>query len=275
MIAPARDALKDALSAQAAGLNALDGLYLGGSFARGIADDWSDLDYIAVTDAASVSALVADWIALVDRQGRLVYQAQRLFPGGALVNLITADWVRCDLLVEPPDRFATRTKDRVRPVVERKPLYATLAETAPLAPVRPEALTATVEEFLRVLGLGHLAAHRDDLFTAQWGVSLLRDQMRLFVLALEPAAAQSGALTLGRDLPPGRMARLKRLPTGGADMASVLRAQAGLTRRFLPEARQDCMQHGARWPGSFVAATAQVLRGVMEPAFCDWLAGQA
>ena len=275
MSAAARDALNAALATAAPGLAAVQGLYLGGSFGRAIADEWSDLDYVAVAAPGDVAGLVDDWVALVSAQTPVVHRMQRVFPTSALVNLITADWVRCDLLVETEERFASRAQDRLAVVFERGPLYAALPAENVLPPVRPEALTAAVEEFLRVLGLSHLAVHRDDPFTAQWGVALLRDQVRVFVLALEPAAGLSGALTLSRELPEARMALLRDLPVGGPDLAAALDAQQELTRRFLPMARAECAAHDARWPAAFVSATAQALRGVMPDAFCDWLAQQA
>ena len=275
MSAAARDALKAALAIAAPGLAAVRGLYLGGSFGRGIADEWSDLDYVAVAASDDAAGLVDDWVGLVSAQAPIVHRMQRVFPTSALVNLITADWVRCDLLIETEERFTARAQDRLAVVFERDQLYAALPVKTTLPPVRTDALTAAVEEFLRVLGLSHLAVHRDDPFTAQWGVALMRDQMRVFVLALEPAAGLSGALTLARELPEARMALLRDLPVGGADLAAALDAQEELARRFLPLARAECADYDARWPSTFVSATAQVLRGVMSDAFCDWLAQQA
>ena len=275
MTATARNALKATLDANARQLPAVDGLYLGGSFGRGIEDDWSDLDYVAVVPAEQIAELVEAWIALIAAQSPIVYRAQRVFPATALVNVITSDWVRCDLYLETADRFQSRAQDRLNVVFERKPLYAALPAVSEVPEVRPDALTAAVEEFLRVLGLVHLAANRADPFTAQWGVALLRDQMRLFWVETSPQAKLSGALTLVRELPDETMAHLRDLPAGGADMATILSAQSNLARRFLPPARETCDQYDARWPGAFVSSTAHVLRGVMDDAFCDWLAQQA
>ncbi len=275
MSATARTALQTALEEASEGLLSVRGLYLSGSFGRGIADAYSDLDYVAVTDVGDVAEVIEGWVGLVAAQTPIAHRMGRVFPTSALVNLITEDWVRCDLFVETEERFATRAQDRLSVVFEREPLYATLPPETSVPPVKADALTAAVAEFLRVLGLVHLAVYRDDLFTAQWGGALMRDQIRCFVLGLEPQASLSGALTVSREVSPERRALLQGLPNGGSDMAAVLQTGEALARRFLPMARAACAEHGADWPSSFVRATSRVLRGVMSDVFCDWLAEQA
>ena len=275
MTSAPRKALQDSLSVNAKTLEGLHGLYLGGSFGRGVEDDWSDLDSVAVAEPDQIADLVNRWIALVSAQTEIVYTAKRLFPATALVNLITQDWVRCDLFIETSERFKNRAQDGLLVVLEHTPLYTTLPLKTTPPEIKPDALTAAVEGFLRVLGLSHLAYQRDDPFTAQWGVALLRDQIRIFNLALVPSAGLAGALSLMRELPKDRAARLEDLPVGGADMATILKAQVDLAQRFLPDARVQCDHVGARWPSDFVTATSGVLRGVMDKTFCDWLARQA
>ena len=275
MSVAARSALKSAVAEAAPALVRLRGLYMGGSFGRGIADDLSDLDYVAVAEPDDMAGLVEDWVGMIAQFGTIVHRMQRVFPTSALVNLISADWVRCDLLIETENRFSDRAKDRLAVIFERTPFFDRLAEQTKLPPVNPVVLSAAVEEFLRVLGLAHLAVGRGDHFTAQWGVALLRDQVRVFVSALEPGVALSGALTLSRELSAQRMAVLEGLPVGGIDMATTLNAQQELARRFLPMAKAACAANGASWPSPFVAATSRVLRGTISNDFCNWLAGQA
>ncbi|MGP1394672.1 MAG: hypothetical protein ACTS3R_04100 [Inquilinaceae bacterium] len=70
-----------------------------------------------------------------------------------LLSAVTDDWLRCDLIIVTPDRFARRSRDGLRPLPDRDGLYDSLPET--LAPRQPDParIARLIDEFIRVLGL--------------------------------------------------------------------------------------------------------------------------
>ena len=70
-----------------------------------------------------------------------------------LINIVTKDWLSCDLVIAYAQRFAERSQNDLKAVYDPKSLLNTL-RIAPKPPTTDETrLTALVQEFLRILGL--------------------------------------------------------------------------------------------------------------------------
>jgi hypothetical protein len=266
-----QDRFMAAIAEAAPTLPLLAGLYLAGSHGRGSADRWSDIDYVAVAAKQDSAQLAEAWRLLVSSLCRPVLLRTRNF-GTILINLVSDEWLRCDLIIEPEEAFRRRLRDELRPVYEARPLLSDLPPgvSAPRE-ADPAALARTVEEFVRVLGLLEVVIGRNEIFTAQAGVALLRDLVRQFLLELSGDNGRSGALHLSRQLSAADMAFLNELAVGGATKDKVLAAHAAIALRFLPIARARCLALKAEWPGPLLGATARILRPILGEETADKL----
>ncbi len=91
-----QDELIQAISAAFADHTQLRGLFLVGSFGKGTADAFSDIDFVAVVEEAGRAEFPAVWRAALGGISPVVFWNQRPI-GGILINAITEDWTRCDL----------------------------------------------------------------------------------------------------------------------------------------------------------------------------------
>lgn len=232
------------------------GLFLSGSHATGTADAFSDIDLVGIAEPVDQAALVAEWRQALDRLSPLVLF--RSFPQqqSCLTNAVTADWDRVDLYLQSPALFARRAAGSVVALHDPENRLATLQ-----AVDRPDPgpkIAHLAEEFLRVLGLLHVAAGRGDYVTAVTGAGLLRDHL-ISILRYEAGVEQEGALHLSRSLAAPDMAMLYALPVPKPDRASVLAASLALAHAFVPRARAMLEDHGLPWPATLEDATRRRL----------------
>jgi hypothetical protein len=247
-----------AISAAYARAPLFEGLFLGGSLGTGGGDPYSDIDLVAVADPPDPDAHPDLWLALLGTCFALVHHQKR-GRSQVLVNVITDDWLRIDLFIEPPDAFARRARDGLRPVHDPGGRWSALPTTAAAPPATPPSeVEALVREFLRVLGLLHVVAGRAEYVTAVWGVQLQRDHL-IALMRIEIGGSAAGALHLGRELPPADMATLTALPYPGPHRDDVIAAHTALARAFLPRAKALCAGRGVRWPQAFEDATRRLL----------------
>ena len=232
------------------------GLYLSGSHATGTADAFSDIDLVAVAEPADQAALVAVWRSALGQLSPLVLFRSLAQSQSSLTNAVTADWDRVDLYLQSPALFQRRAAESV--VALHDPHNRLAALQAVERPDPGPKLAFLAEEFLRVLGLLHVAAGRGDYVTAATGAGLLRDHL-IALLRYETGVEQEGALHLGRSLAPQDMAMLYALPVPQPERASVLAASLALARVFAPRARVLLDRHGLAWPAPLEDATRRRL----------------
>jgi len=134
------------------GLPTVAGAFLGGSFGRGDADDYSDVDIYVVTAKSAPIPTVLDALA-----GRLEAVTGILFsrtlPNARTINAITTDWLRFDLTVLSPPELAFLAKDELEPLFDRNRLLETIrhADTRPPMP-SPDDLLDIVNDLRPVSG---------------------------------------------------------------------------------------------------------------------------
>jgi hypothetical protein len=246
------------------------GLYLAGSHATGTEDDWSDLDLVGVAEQADHAGIAGNWRGILAGIAPLVLYRSQPTPEVILINAITADWDRIDLLLEGPARFARRAQGRVRPLHDPDQRHAALSADVPDPPVSAAAVVWLTEEFLRVLGLSHVALGRGDHVVGATGAGLLRDHL-ITLMRREAGVQNEGALHLARSLPAADLAVLQALPLPAPDRASVIAANIALARAFLPRARAVHARLGLTWPDAFEEATRQrLIRSFGDEADIVW-----
>jgi hypothetical protein len=229
------------------------GLFLSGSFGRGTADAWSDVDLIALVPADHQDAFIADWRGVLESIVPVVY-FQRL-PFKPVLHAISEDWLRCDLQFAAPDQTRGMTQDRHQPLIDRDGIHQTLPPALPAPQIDARMLEGATNEFIRVLGLTPVAVGRNELELIGLGTGMLRRMLTELLVMEMNHADTGGILHLTRLLDAERMAVMEALPVPERSVQSAIDSQFALARAFLPRAKALYAQLGMEWPARFEAAT--------------------
>lgn len=250
---------------------AMPGLFLGGSHGRGNADEWSDLDFVGVADGDNHARLADRWLETIRAAAPVVHLMRRQQGPALLLNIVTADWLRIDLLLVPPALFVKgRARDGITMLFDHDDLAAALPDTLPSRAPDPARVRHVTTEFLRVLGLLPVVAGREEWVVATAGTGLLRGFVQELLIEASPVPDRGGALGLGRVLAPEEHDLLARLPYPAAEREAVIAAHAAIARIFLPRARALFERLGLEWPQAFEDATRRRLHDTLGAPATDW-----
>ncbi|MFK4809612.1 nucleotidyltransferase domain-containing protein [Devosia sp. ZW T5_3] len=240
------------------GKEAIRGLFLAGSYGRGTADAWSDVDLVALVEPEHHAAIAADWRQTLDAITPIVFW-QELPRGGLLLNAVSEEWLRCDLSIVAPDNFGRRAKNTVKPLVDRDGRYDSLPDMLP--PKQPDVGTVKylIHEFIRMLGLMPVGAGRGEYVTMVLGVGMMRDHLAALLMQDVSNPDPGGILHQSTLLSAGDMALLKSLPYPGPERDAVISANFAIAREFMPRARAMAKRLDIVWPEAFEAATRRRL----------------
>lgn len=243
-------------------------LFLSGSFGRGTADAWSDVDLLAIVAPEQREAVMDGWRSTLETIAPIVF-FNRL-PWAPVLNAITGDWLRIDLQVSAPTETRGMTQDRYQPLIDCDGLFATLPPTAPIPAAEPAKLLGIVTEFIRILGLLHVADGRREYELATTGTGMMRTLLTNLLIEEMQRGDQGGMLHLSRKIDAPRMQLLLDLPVAEPDRASVIAANSALARAFFPRAKAFGAAIGMTWPESFEAATRRKLQQTLPEGDWDW-----
>ena len=228
-------------------------LFLSGSFGRGTADAWSDVDFVALVPKDQQEAFLADWRGLLEGIMPIVHYQH--LPFKPVLHAISEGWLRCDLTFLAPDQTQGMTQDRHRPLIDRDGIHQTLPATLPPPQIDRRLLEGTTNELIRVLGLTPVAVGRNEVELIGLGPGMLR-RMLTDLLVMEMNHADTGGiLHLSRLLDDERMNLMATIPVPERSVQSAIDSQFALARVFLPRARALYAQLGLTWPERFEAAT--------------------
>jgi hypothetical protein len=230
-------------------------LFLSGSFGCGTAVRFTDIDLLLITDPGRQEEFLRSWPYTLRSITEVVF-LQRPFAAAPLLNAITSEWLRCDLLVFDPDQLRIRSRKSLKVLLDESNLYATLAAGDPMR--NPSKLGAIVNEFIRVFGLAPVAIGREEYVVAVTGAGLLRASLIQLFLE-ENGVRDAGALHLKSLLTAEQMDILEKMPGVKAERESVIEASLNCARIFLPRAKRLAQQMSVPWPESFEAATLRYL----------------
>lgn len=249
--------------------NRVRALFLSGSFGRGTEDQFSDVDFLALADPADHESLAADWRPTLEAIAPIVY-FNRL-PWALVLNAITEQWLRVDLNIVAADHFVGYAQDRLRPLIDRDNLHATLPAALPDRGIDPRRLEAITLEFIRILGLLPVGLGRGETeLIAAGGTGYLRKGLT-DLLILEADKPNEGALHLSKVIGPDRLAVLAAIPLAELSDASAIAANLALARAFFPRAKALYSGLGLDWPTAFEAATrAHLCRNLPASSQPDW-----
>lgn len=238
-------------SVQCTGIRAL---FLGGSYGNGLADEYSDIDFVMVSHDGASDAVAEMWRAAVEKTGEIVLWWDRT-PVPTLINAITDDWTRTDVIILQPDQMKRYAQSMLKPLFDHDALYQGLPKTAPKPAPDLKRFRYQVEEFIRILGLLHLAAGREEYLNGVLGVSLLRNLLVDLLIAETDAPNRGGALHLNRLITDAQKNVLMSLPPAVPTRDAMISAHLAYAQAYLPRARQRAERLGMAWPERFEAAT--------------------
>lgn len=255
----------------------LDALFLGGSFGRDSADDYSDLDFVGVAAAADHVETATAWRKAVAGFAPVVYWSQRS-GGGLLLNAITEDWLRIDLWLVDTSSFLENllstaphyARSTLKPLIDRDGIASKLPASLPATSPNPGTVDYLISEFIRVLGLIAVGMGRGEDVLGVTGAGLLRDLLTRLMVEETHSPERGGMLHLSRTVTPEQMAVLRALPYPGPHREEILAAHWATAAAFFPRARALANHLGITWPTAFEAATQRHLQRAFGADFIPW-----
>jgi len=229
-------------------------LFLSGSYGNGMADAYSDIDFIMVAEDGATDAIADLWKQAVGQTGDIVLWWDRTTVP-VLINAITADWTRTDLIILKPDQMQAHAQNTLKPLFDHEGIYGTLPDLARAPAPSPTRFLRQIEEFIRVLGLLHLAAGREEYINGVLGVFHLRNQLVELLIAETNAPYRGGVLHLNRLITDEQKALMVGLPPAVADRESMITTHLAYAAAYLPRARKRAAALEVDWPEKFEAAT--------------------
>ncbi|MEJ8574945.1 hypothetical protein [Microbaculum marinum] len=250
------DALIDCVARRLEGEPGVRALCLSGSHGAGLADAYSDLDFLAILSDPHMSAARGDafsdlWRAALEPAGGIVLWRVRSGPT-ILINAITTGWLRIDVLATTADPLHTRRGLKV--LFDRDGIAADLPET-PEPGIDRDRLAWQIEEFIRILGLLPVAMGRAEYLNAVTGVFHLRNLLIDLMIAETGAPHRGGALHLNRLITDDQKALLTALPAPVPTRESAIATHLAYAGAYLPLARPLADRLGIDWPEPFERAT--------------------
>jgi len=243
------------------------GLFLGGSHANGMADAWSDLDFVVTTPEGLTDDIAALWRGAVGQVGEIVLWRDRLVRP-ALINAVLEGGVRIDLIALKPEQAGHHTRAGLKPLIDRDGFHAALRPGGETPQTPPARLRYGFDEFLRVLGLLPIALGREEYLNGVTGVFHLRNLLVDLMIEETAAPHRGGALHLNRLITQEQKAALARLPIPAPDRESLIAAHLAYAEAYLPRAKGLAQARGVDWPAGFEAATWEYLGdtlGIVRP----------
>ncbi|GAA4424965.1 hypothetical protein GCM10023169_22140 [Georgenia halophila] len=229
--------------------------WLGGSLARGVADDWSDIDlHVIVNDEAAFTAAVLDWFG----QLMPLVLADEIpgVPGGFI--FLTPGWVHVDFVVHGADTFEPDGHP-VKVLFDRAGLVHDVepaGDDPHGGPYLPDTPSTT---FLYFMGNLVTVARRGEWFALAQGTATMRDSLLIpLMLAQNGVRKSDGAKRLNRYLTDEQQAALRSIPAIGSDPEDLFAAQRAIAHEYLRRGRRLAAQVGAEWPDALESAVREL-----------------
>lgn len=249
----------ETLTAATRDVPGLRALFLSGSYGTGTQDAHSDIDFVLVAEDGATDAVAALWRDAVARTGEIVLWWDRTTVP-VLINAITADWTRTDVVILKPEQMKAHAQNRLQPLFDHDGIYETLPVETPQPHPNPKRFRYQVEEVIRILGLLDLAAGRGEYINGVLGVFHLRDKLVELMIAETAVPNRGGLLHLNRLLTAEQRAVLTDLPPPVATRDGMIAAHMAYAAAYLPRARGRASSIGVDWPERFEEVTWEKLR---------------
>lgn len=249
---------------------AIRALFLAGSYGRGTADEYSDVDLIALVAPEDQATFAARWRMMLHAITPIVFWNE-LNRGGLIINAVSNEWLRCDLSIVAPDNLGQRAKNTIKPLIDRDGIYNALPDSLPPKAPDPGTVRYLIHEFIRMLGLLPVGAGRGEYVTMVLGVGMMRGHLETLLMQDVTNPDPGGILHQSKLLPPDQMQLLASLPYPGPEREALIEANFEIARQFMPRARAMAKRLDIAWPEEFEAATRRQLSLMLgEAAGSAW-----
>ena len=236
-------------------------VWLEGALARGLADDWSDIDlHLAVMEPENFAAI--EWL---DSQVHLVLSDA--IPGltGAFICL-TSEWIHIDLNVHSSENELPSDGAR-RILLDRDGLIQD-RPNAQRPPGQPFFPAQDVQIFLYFLGKTVASVHRSDLIALSQVTAMMRDRLLVNLLLAENGIrSETVNKRIGQHLSDEQKQCLQGVPAFGLSELSLRDAQQSMANVYLSRARKLAEECEAAWPLELEQATKQLLHRELQMAW--------
>lgn len=229
-------------------------LFLSGSYANGMADAYSDIDFVLVAEDGASDAVAAIWREAISKTGEIVMWWDRTTVP-VLINAITQNWTRTDVIILKPDQMGSQTQSGLKPLFDHDHIYDGLAAAPKAQAPNLKRFKYQVEEFIKILGLLHLAAGREEYINGVLGVFHLRNKLVELMIEETNAPNRGGALHLNRLITDAQKDVLTALPPAIPTRDTMISAHMAYAKAYLPLARKRAAKLGMDWPERFETAT--------------------
>lgn len=235
----------------------IDAAWLGGSYGRGAADRWSDIDLhvLLAEEGEGFRTACESWLNSI--RPLVLY---KLLFDGRMVNALTVDGVRLDLWIYdvPPVLNATATHilfdhaDRLQ--------FQAPAEQAP-GPPAPGAVAETaaalrllIEEFWRCIALLPTVIGREEQIVAFQGLNVELGLLLEILQRGHGIVREAGVKRLNAYLPAAARTQIEAsLALGGINPAALVDAHLGLSAIVRAEGRELAARWGFDYPAALEA----------------------
>ena len=234
--------------------------WLGGSLAKGVADDWSDIDLHLVFDNEGESFDVVGWFTAVTP----VVLADSI-PGlsGAFI-FVTPDWVQVDVVLHSSDEL--QSGDGAQPGLAPRLVLVDKGVAPHDTPARevvagaPYLPTDQVRLFLYFMGKVVTMLRRGELVALSGSTAAMRDLLVQLMLAENGIRKEDGPRRLNRYLDDEQLECLRGLPPVGMRGSELREAQQRIAVAYLSRGRALASACGGEWPAALERATKDFWR---------------
>ncbi len=238
-------------------------LFLSGSYGNGMADEYSDIDFVMVSEDGASDAVAEIWREAVETTGEIVLWWDRN-TRRSLINAIMDDWTRIDVIIVKPGQTEGMYQSDLNVLFDHDAIYENLSETADIKGPNPKRLEYQFNEFIKILGLLYLVVGRGEYINGVVGLFHLRNLLVDLLIEETAAPNRGGALHLNRLITDEQKELLLSMPSPVPERNALIDAHLAFADAYLPRARAMAERLGMDWPERFEAATWRKLNEALS-----------
>jgi hypothetical protein len=241
-------------------------VWLAGSVGSRTADRASDLDLIVTVGAQDVASFGSDWPAVCAKINDTVIM--RCVLRDVVWTMVTPDWVRWDVVVEPSDRLASPVPSPRLAVWDPGGMGASLRVAERGAGPSRETVRALIEEWFRATAMPETITVRNDWLLAVEHVFYLRGLTYRMCVESQKPMPPSGVKRWASKLSPAQQAAFLALPASALSLPALIDAHLAISKVFLATAEELADRLDLVWPRRLEEAATRHLQAewrIAEP----------
>lgn len=231
-------------------------MWLGGSLARGDADEASDLDVLVAVADDVITSFAEEWQTWLAAITPTLVARPLPFLPGSLYSL-TDECLRLDVVVETAGQIPTTGFRHRALVFDRDGLDAQVPEPEPGKGPDPSRIAGLVEEFFRDYGMFDVVTVRGDGLLGLEAIHFLRGLLYQLLVESNAPHPPMGVKRWSDRLTPEQITLLEQLPAASVDTVVADHEAVGVA--FVRAAREICTAHQVPWPTDLEAAVCRHL----------------